>query len=79
MTHALKTIAPYFNDIVHGAKTFEVRKADRPFKVGDRLLLQEWDGQAYTGKEWDGSISYLMDDKKFVKPGYVILGIKEAL
>ena len=52
MTHALKTEIVFFKDIVSGTKTFEVRKYDRPFKLGDALLLQEWDAEVkvYTGK-----------------------------
>lgn len=79
MTHALKTEPVWFADIVKGIKTFEVRKYDRPFKIGDAILLQEYDPEAgiYTGKEWSGSITYLLDDPLFVKKGFCVLGIKE--
>lgn len=79
MTHALKTWPEYFQVIKDGSKTFEVRKADRNFKVGDRLLLQEFDAEEndYTGQEWEGSIVYVMNDPDFVKKGYVVFGIKE--
>ena len=79
MTHALKTIHPYFKEIVDGVKTFEVRKADRPFKVGDKLLLQEYDivGKVYSGDEWNGTITYILNDEAFCKKGFIILGIKE--
>jgi len=43
MKHKLKTWNPYFSDIVEGKKTFEIRKNDRNYKVGDQLLLQEYD------------------------------------
>lgn len=78
-THALKTVPKYFAAIETGEKTFEVRKADRSFKVGDRLLLQEYnpDDKIYTGKEWEGTITYLMDDPDFVKKGFVVFGIQE--
>ena len=79
MTHALKTEEVFFKDVVKGDKTFEVRKFDRPFKVGDALLLQEYnvEKKAYTGNEWNGSIVYLLDDPAYVKKGYCVLGIKE--
>lgn len=41
-THELKVIPPYFDALVSGAKTFEVRKNDRAFQRGDILKLREW-------------------------------------
>jgi len=40
--HRLKTVDPYFTDVAVGRKTFEVRKNDRGFRVGDVLVLEEW-------------------------------------
>jgi len=79
MTHCLKTWPVYFAPIVEGIKTFDSRKNDRNFKVGDPLLLQEYDPkiEAYTGNEWRGEIVYILDNPDFVKKGFVILGIKE--
>lgn len=39
MIHQLKTESKYFDQIRYGHKTFEVRKNDRNFKVGDYLGL----------------------------------------
>lgn len=50
MIHALKTVNPYFNDVVAGFKKFEVRCNDRKFKSGDTLILQEYEPKnGYTG------------------------------
>lgn len=76
MTHALKSNPQNFELITNGTQTFDVRKNDRPFKIGDSLLLQEYD-KTYTGKEWKGSIAHISSDS--VKNGFVILGIKEAV
>ena len=78
MTHALKTVPPFFKDVVEGKKTFEVRKNDRLFKVGDKLLLQEFHGDKYTGQEWEGHITYILDSSDFCKKGFVIMGISDA-
>lgn len=40
--HILKTLAPYFDAVANGSKTFELRKNDRGFKVGDTLRLDRW-------------------------------------
>lgn len=44
MTHHLKTMPEYFQAVIEGRKPFEVRKNDRGFKVGDRVILEEFEG-----------------------------------
>lgn len=41
MCHTLKTDHEPFQEVIAGRKTFEIRKADRDFRVGDRLHLLE--------------------------------------
>lgn len=41
-THILKVQPPYFDSIVSGTKTFEVRKNDRGYQRGDVLRFREW-------------------------------------
>jgi len=79
MTHALKTIQPYYAEVISGLKTFEVRKADRPFKVGDTLLLQEYLSEGgYTGLEEKFEIIYILSGGQFgIEKDYCVLGIKE--
>lgn len=45
MTHKLKIWPQYFDAVVEGSKTFEIRDNDRnpKFKVGDTLSLHEFD------------------------------------
>ncbi|MCY6957934.1 DUF3850 domain-containing protein [Clostridium sp. ZC22-4] len=80
MNHQLKIIPKYFNDVANKTKTFEVRKDDRNFQVGDCLVLREFENGDYTGKYISVYISYILgreyNEKKYVKDGYVILGIK---
>lgn len=42
VVHTLKVVSPYFDALVNGAKTFEVRKNDRAYQRGDVLVLREW-------------------------------------
>ncbi len=39
--HELKILPEYFQAILTGDKNFELRKNDRHFKVGDKLILKE--------------------------------------
>jgi hypothetical protein len=79
--HELKTWQPFFAAVLDGRKPFEVRKDDRGFRVGDTLLLQEWDAlnRVYTGRTCERTISYLFrggDVAGFgVEYGYVVLGL----
>ena len=75
--HELKIDPKYFDEIVDGIKTFEVRRNDRDFKVGDLLKLKEYDREKeiYTGHETVVEIRYILDNQQYLREGYVILGI----
>ena len=78
-THNLKILPRYFSEVVAGNKTFEVREKDRDFKVGDEIILNEYDGERgfyYTGYKIAVEITYILDNPEYLKSGYVILGIK---
>lgn len=81
MTHALKTWKEYFESQEKGDKLFELRKDDRPYKVGDYFLSQEFDQHKneYTGRETKYLITYVLRDADFfgLKKGYCILQLKE--
>lgn len=42
MIHELKTWPEFFDAVDRGEKTFEVRRDDRGFQVGDEIVLQRW-------------------------------------
>ena len=88
--HELKILPIYFEEVVKGNKTFEIRKDDRDFKIGDILLLKEYDPDKkyldiedeethYSGKKILKKILYVLKDipSLGLKEGYVLLGIKE--
>ncbi len=76
MIHELKIFTDYFADVIKGEKTFEIRKNDRPYKKGDMLALNEYDGQAYTGNSCLVYIDYIMNDPEYVKKDMVVMAIK---
>ncbi len=61
--HKLKITTRHFIDVLAGRKTFEIRKNDRGYKVGDIVKLCEWKNGEYTGKEIIVQIFYIMDAK----------------
>lgn len=88
-THVLKIREPYWNDIEAGEKTFEVRRYDRGFQKGDRLVLLrtvelasgEWvvelnsSGAPLAGLDRD--ISYVLTGGQWgIESGWVVLGLK---
>lgn len=79
MTHALKCWPDYFEAVKEGNKSFELRKDDRPFEIGDKVILQEYvpNDDSYSGQELTFEISYILRDApKFgLKPGFCILGL----
>ncbi len=81
MTHALKTWTEFYQAVEAGIKPFEIRRDDRPFKVGETLLLQEWDNikKEYTGNETKRTITFILRNAEMfgLMPGFAIMGIKE--
>jgi ASC-1-like (ASCH) protein len=63
MEHKLKIQPQYFEAVFSGEKSFEIRKNDRNFQVGDTLLLQEFipETQSYTGQFVERKITYITD------------------
>ena len=84
--HELKIWPEYFDDVESGEKTFEVRKNDRDFKVGDILLLREYcEGGypektgCYSGRETKKIITYIMQGGQWGIPeGICIIGLQSA-
>jgi hypothetical protein len=70
-THELKSWPEYFQATKSGVKTFDIRKNDRDYKVGDILILKEWKPSGYsdvspneitgeyTGEELEVEVTYI--------------------
>lgn len=76
--HNLKTWPEYYSAVLKGSKKFEVRKRDRNFKVGDILLLDEYDNTTgdYTGRQTSVQVTYILPGGQFgIDSGYCVMGI----
>jgi len=76
--HVLKINNEFFHAIAKGEKTFEVRKNDRNFRVGDVLYLKEYSQkiEEYSGDKIYKKIIYILEGGQFgIEPGYVVLGL----
>lgn len=74
--HALKIRDEYFVDILKREKTFEIRKNDRDFQVGDEVILQVYEDGEYTGDELRCNIVYIIENVDGLMPGYCVFGIE---
>lgn len=76
--HELKTSAQFFEGIVTGEKTFEVRKDDRGYRLGDVLHLRETRPAdvLYTGREALAVVTYIVGNDVWLREGFVVLGVR---
>lgn len=78
MIHELKTIQPYFDDVLSGKKKFEARSDDRHYSEGDTLILKEYDptNNTYSGREITALVTYKLCGGMYgVKLGHCVLSI----
>ena len=75
--HELKTWPEFFEPILRGEKSFEIRIDDRGFMVGDRLLLLEWlpHTKKYTGRELLVGVKYIVQGFVGLTDGWVAMSI----
>ena len=58
----LKLHTDYFQDVLEETKTFEIRRNDRDFQVGQIVCLREFDNHnMYTGNAVSRIITYVTD------------------
>ena len=85
-THRLKVLIKYADAIMDGTKTFEVRKNDRNFKVGDKIAFDVVTNEGYAVGEaarhpLNGEvyrIDYILDDFEGLAQKYVALAISKV-
>ena len=87
-THELKSWPDFFAALLDGTKTFEARRNDRDFRVGDTLVLREWIPAdsvhsavgTYTGREIKATVTYILygseaNRRTGVPEGYCVMSI----
>lgn len=85
-THTVRSWSHLFEAMRKGLKTHDLRLNDRDYKVGDILLLQEYDNidACYTGRELQMQITYITGRQAVpcavstavLAPDYVILSVQ---
>lgn len=71
MNHNLEIQHKYFTDISSGIKSFEIRRKNRDYKVGDTLILKSLETNETIKKE----IKYICDLSIYNIDHILILGI----
>ena len=72
--HQIRLAAMYYDDVASGKKSFELRKNDRGYKVGDTLEMQEFKDGRFMGRIIRAKIVYMLEDYTGLEDGYCILG-----
>lgn len=80
MTHELKILPKYFEAVATYKKTFEIRRNDRNYQVGDKLILKEWHRGKYTGREAERWVSYIYygDGTYGLPEGFCVMSLKRS-
>lgn len=74
--HYLNIFPHYFQAVIDGRKTFEIRKNDRDFRSGDTISLIERNIErmhGVTGRQCSAEIGYITDYEQ--QPGYVVFSL----
>ena len=85
-THELKSWPEFFEPLSTGEKTFDLRRNDRRYQVGDILHIREWEPntERYSGREINLKVCHVLEatGPGGIKPylglaaGYAILGVE---
>jgi hypothetical protein len=89
MQHDLKIDTRHFEDVLSGDKTFEIRKNDRDYALGDVLILRETryacgavaagESLEYTGRSCTVTVHHVMRGPVYgLADGWVVMGIRKS-
>ncbi|MGV3695520.1 DUF3850 domain-containing protein [Flavobacterium sp.] len=70
--HDLKTIEPFYTDIVLKGKRLEIRIDDRDYQPEDTVILRQYDPekQDFSGRKVKGVITYVLRGYPAIQEGY---------
>ena len=89
-THELKTDPDTFYALISGRKTYEIRRDDRGFRVGDTLVLRrtvhsgdemaQGEPLRYTGEEAVRRVTHILEGPAYgIAEGWVILSVNDSI
>lgn len=72
-----KILPEYFEPVKKGIKKFELRKDEDDIQPNDFLVLDEWDGEKYTGRYFCSTVIYVLRNvpEYGLAEGYCIIGL----
>ncbi len=75
-THSIKCKPEYYEPLINGTKTAEIRENDRDYQVLDILIIQEFNRYGYTGREATYYVTHVLTDEFVGLPkGWVMLSL----
>lgn len=85
MTHTLNIQKQYAGAVLNGSKTFEIRKNDRNFKVGDKIVFEVVSNEGISTRDaarhpLNGAvyrIDYILDNFEGLAQKYVALAVSK--
>ena len=78
--HDLKIDWIYFPYIISETKSYEIRKNDRDYRVGDILILREWrpDIKEYTGRLCTREVVWILNRGEFgLEYSFIVMTLKK--
>lgn len=71
-----KISTKFFDDVNNKLKNFELRRDEDNIEIGDTLILKEWNGKEFTGRECTRKVIYILRGYEGLEDGYCIYGVE---
>lgn len=78
VTHDVKCVPPFFQEVWDGRKLFEVRKDDRDYQTGDTIIQHEYGPDSYpeySGRKVIAEIGYVLRGYPAIADGHVVFSL----
>lgn len=76
-THELNLLHTFFEEVLCGVKTFEIRENDRGFQKGDQLILRQQIPGQTSRRRIRCTVAYVLSGWG-LKNGYVALSLQDV-